>query len=122
MVLTVKVIGILLIAFSVILLIRPQALKSMLVFVIEQQKMIYFAAVLRLVIGALLLLAASNAAIPIIIIVLGIIFLVSGIMIFFLGVDRVKSIVEKFLDKSDMVYRALAAIPLVVGILLVWAA
>lgn len=119
--LLVKILGIVLIALAILFLIRPKTIKQLLEFFMEG-KIIYFGGVIRLIIGVFFLLAASECKFPTIMIVLGILMLASGILIFLLGLERSRSFVRVVSEKSELVHRVLALAPLIIGILLVYAA
>ena len=79
MVLAVKVIGIVFVLISVGYFLKPDSFKSLMEF-LKKGKRIYLAALARFIFGIIFLLAASECNKPVIIGVLGIIFLVAGLM------------------------------------------
>lgn len=118
--LLVKILGILVIAMAVLIIIRPQALKKLIGF-FQEGKAIYLGAVSRLIIGVFLLLAASGCRYPSIVIALGIITLAMGILTFIIGIERCRAWLKAIGEKSELIHRLIAIIPLAFGILLVYA-
>ena len=117
---TVKIIGILVIALAIIFIARVDVLEKFIKHIIGENKMIYFGGVIRLVIGAFLLLAASQCKIPLLILILGIITLASGILIFFLGLEKIKGMLNWILERPQIVRRLLPIVALIYGALLAY--
>lgn len=117
----VKLIGFVIMGFGVAFLMDPGTMKKVIDF-FEVGKRVYAAAIGRIVLAVILLLVASQAKITWIIVALGIIFLVSGILVFSMGVDKCKAMIGKIRDKQVKDQRLIALIPLVAGILILLAA
>jgi hypothetical protein len=116
----VKVVGIIIIAVAIILIVRTEVLEKFIKYILDEDKMIYFGGVIRLIIGAFLLLAASQCKIPLLILVLGIIILASGILVFLLGTDRVKKALGWILERPPIIKRLIPVIALLFGALLAY--
>jgi len=121
MVLTLKILAIIMICVAIIFLAHPASLKKFLNYVLQGSN-IFFAAVIRLVVGAFMLLTASKCDIPIIIVVIGIIALASGILVFLLGSEKSKKIIENIVAKSELVHRVIAVIAIIIWGIIVYAA
>ena len=118
----VRIFGIIIIGVVIIFLVKPEIVKKFLEYVKGEEKMIYIGGVVRIVIGAFLLLAASQCRIPLIVLILGIIAFATGIIILLIGISRVKKMLEWLSTKSINVLRTLMVIPLIFGVLMVYAA
>jgi len=106
---------------SIILIIKPKVIKQLFAFFMKGKR-IYLAAVLRLLIGVILLIAASpQCKSTWVIITLGIFFLIAGVMIFALGLEKTKSILNWWNNKPLIVLRLVSLIPIAIGILLLYA-
>ena len=121
MVIAVRVFGIVVVSMGIFFLIKPNALKQLVVFV-GQGKRLYAAGSLRILIGGMLLFATPHYQSPEVIIALGVLFLAGGIAIFALGLEKIKSLIGWFSKKSLLALRFLGLIPLIIGILLIHSA
>jgi hypothetical protein len=101
-------------------LIRPEALLRVAHFV-ETPTGLYAAAGLRIVLGIALLIAAPASRAPTVIRIVGAIVLVAGLMMPFLGPDRVRAIVDWWSSQGRFVMRAGSGFALAFGSFLVWA-
>ncbi len=117
----VKIIGIVINSIATVYLLKPQFMKQIMEF-FKQGKRIYFAALLRLVLAVVFLLAARECDITWVIVLLGILFLISALLIFILGAEKVKSILDWYLKQSLLVLRLFALIALAVGAIIIYAA
>ena len=81
----------------------------------------YFSVLTRLVLGVLFILAAPRCRLPRLIYVLGAIILLIGIVLFFLGADRVDGILHWFCTGSELCIRLIYLIGILFGVLLIYA-
>lgn len=121
MLILVRLIGIVIVGMGATFLLSPKTLKQVLSFWGEGKRP-YIAGILRLLIGAILLLAASQCRLVGVVVTLGVLILVGGIIIFLLGLERVKSILSWWNKKSLLVMRLISLIPLALGVLLLYSA
>ncbi len=117
----VKIIGIAIVALAIVYLLKPDVMKSLMEFFTEGKR-IYFAGLIRLVLAVVLLLAARECDYTSVIIFLGILFLVSGLLIFVLGPERVKSIVDWYQSQSLFVFRLFALVAFAIGVVIIYSA
>jgi uncharacterized protein YjeT (DUF2065 family) len=117
----VKIIGIAIVALAIVYLLKPDVMKNLMEFFTEGKR-IYFAGLIRLVLAVVLLLAARECDYTSVIIFLGILFLVSGLLIFVLGPERVKSIVDWYQNQSLFVSRLFALVVFAIGVLIIYSA
>ncbi len=120
MFLAAKFIAILIIAMGAVFLLSPQATRAMFSFW-KKGNRFYIAGFLRLLFGIVLLLAASECKLPGVIIAFGILFLLGGVTIFAIGLNRAKSIVGWWEKKPVSVLRFTAIVPIIIGALLLYA-
>ena len=113
--------GIVFIAISIVLLLKPGIVKSLMEF-FKKGKRIYLAGIARLVLAVIFLLAARDCDITWLIAAFGILFLISGISIFMLGPEKCKSIIDWFQKQSLLFIRIIAIIPLALGAVIIYAA
>ena len=117
----IKIIGAVLVLLAVLYLIKPDATKAIIGF-FKKGKRMYIAGLIRLVLAVIFLLAARECHIPAVIIVLGILFLLGGLLIFVLGPARIRPMLEWFQRQSPVLLRVLGLITLAIGALIIYAA
>lgn len=119
MLILVKLIGIIIAVMGVSLFLNPRTLKALIAFW-GQGRRLYIAGILRILIGAMLLLAASQCRLRGAVIALGILFLIGGVLIFLLGLSRLKSILNWWEKRPTSVIRLMALFALVIAVLLLY--
>ena len=120
-VIVIQIIGIIIALFGVVYLLKPDIAKHIIEF-FKKGKRIYFAALLRLALAIVFLLAARECDLTWVIVVFGILFLVGGLLIFALGAERAKSILDWFQKQSDLFIRLMALITLAIGAVIIYSA
>jgi len=119
MLILVKLIGIIIVAMGIVFILSPEAMKRVINYW-RQGRRLYLVGILRLLIGVILLLNASQCRLVGVVVTLGILILLGGIIIFALGLEKVKSILD-WLDKKPLsVLRLMALIALAIGALLLY--
>ena len=98
-------------------MLNPGMLKQVVAF-FGKGKRIYLAGILRLLIGVTLLTAALECQRPMVIIVFGILFIIGGVVIFALGLEKAKSILARWEKKPALVARLIGLLVFVVGALI----
>jgi uncharacterized protein YjeT (DUF2065 family) len=121
MLLLIKFIGVLIIVQAFIFILRADLLRGLIRF-FSRGNRIYLAATLRIVLAVLFFIGATQCRRMWIIVALGIILLLSGIAIFTLNAATSKKILTWFQQRTDLFLRLLAAIGIVFGSLIVYAA
>lgn len=114
-------IGILLLVIGVVFFVRPQLIRSFIEFA-KIGKRIYFGGAIRVLLGGLLLAATPNALFPWIPGSIGALMLISGVLIFVLGITRTHAIMDWWYVKTDNQLRIAPVIAAVLGILLIYSA
>jgi len=117
----VKVIGIVFIFMAIVYFLKPDIMKRLLEF-FKRGKRMYFAALIRLVLAVVFLLAARECSQFWVIFAVGILFIISGLLIFMLGLEKVKSYIGWWQKQPVLLLRVVALIPLVIGAVIIYAA
>jgi len=117
----IKIIGSVLVLLAVLYLIKPDVTKGLIGF-FKEGKRLYLAGLLRLVLAVIFLLAASQCYVPAVIIVLGILFLLGGLLIFVLGPGKLRPMLEWWQRQSPLLLRIIGLITLAIGALIIYAA
>ena len=119
--LVVKIIGIVIAAAGIVYLLKPDVMKRIMEF-FKQGKRIYFAGLLRLVLAVIFLLAARECDITWVIVLFGILFLMGGVLIFILGPEKIRRILDWYQKQSVLFLRLLALIALAIGAIIIYSA
>lgn len=98
----------------------PSILKGLIGFIKGGKKRVYIGGVIRIVIGGLLLWASSKASVVLVPIIIGAIVVISGILVFVLGAQKIHSFVEWWEKLPEYKRRFLPLITAVLGLLLLY--
>ena len=121
MVIVVRLIGIFITVMGLVFALSPTGMKQVLDF-FAKGKRVYLIGILRILFGIIFLLAASLCKWTEVIRVLGILFIIAGSFIFILGIRKVKSVVEWWSKKPALTLRLLSLVPVILGVLIIYAA
>ena len=117
----IKIVGILIVLIGIVFLLKPGVMKRLMEFM-KKGKRIYLAAVLRFVLAIVFLLGASECYQKWIIAAFGFLFLISGLLIFLLGPERIRQMFEWYQQQTLLLFRIIAAIVLACGAVIVYSA
>lgn len=117
----IKIIGIVFVFITILYFLKPDIMKSLMEF-FKQGRRIYFAALLRLVLAVVFLLAARQCSRFWVIFVLGVLFVISGLLIFILGPEKVKSYINWWQKQPLVFLRVMAVVGLAIGALIIYSA
>jgi hypothetical protein len=117
----IKAIGIYIAVMGLVFLLKPGLQRTLTRFFAAGGRL-YLAALVRFVLAVIFLLGAKECDSTVIIAVFGIIFLVSGLLIFMLGIEKARSILRWYLEQPVLVFRIIATIVLIVGLVIVFSA
>lgn len=113
-----KIISILIILDGIILVFKPALFKKFFE-IIGGGKMIYFATILKTIVGTIFLFGASKSKLPIVFVIAGILALAGAVFIV-LQPKKAKAIGQWFASKNIIVLRLLAVIYLLIGAFLMY--
>ena len=117
----IKVIGTIIVCIGLGYFIKPEAMKWLMAFFVKGKRL-YLAALVRFALAITFFLGARECHIPWLIVVFGLIFLLSGLLIFMLGLEKAKGIINRFQEQPIFMFRVVASIVLCVGLIIVYAA
>ena len=117
----IKAIGTFIVCMGLVYLIKPEFIKAMISFFSKGARL-YFAAIVRFALAIIFFMGAKECKITWLIVTFGIIFLLSGLLIFMLGLERARGIIKWYLEQPSFILRTLAIVVLVVGLIIVYAA
>ena len=113
-------IGIFIAAVGLSFMLNPNMFKQTMAF-FGKGKRLYLVGVLRLLIGIILLTTALQCGKPAIMVLFGILFIIGGVLIFALGLEKVKSILSWWDKKGALTMRLMGLLASLIGVLLVYA-
>jgi len=117
----IRIIGILMFLAGILFLVNPQFIKQIIIF-LQKGYRIYFVGMLRIAMAIIFLLGARHCGMTHVIVVLAILFLLSGLSIFMLGSGKIQRILKWYLRQPIFFLRILALVPLILGSLIIYAA
>lgn len=117
----IKVIGTVIVCIGLIYLIWPEIMRATMRFFSKGSRL-YLAAIVRFALAIIFIMGARHCGRTWIIVMFGLIFLLSGLLIFMLGLPKAKGILRWYLEQPKFISRVMAAIVLVVGLIIVYAA
>ncbi len=118
-VILVKLIGIILVAFGGMYLVKPSLMKKSLRFW-NKGKRFYLGGFLNIAIGLLFIKAASVSQITWIIFIFGLIAIIKGIALLILKPEDTKSLLSFFINMPAAKVRIFTFLPLIIGVLIIY--
>ena len=115
--------GIVIVVVGIVYLLRPDVMKWLIEF-LKQGKRIYLAGLIRLALAVIFLLRAGSPECEIrwVIAVFGILFLIGGLLIFILGPQKIRRILDWYQKQSVLLLRVLAVLALAIGAIIIYSA
>ncbi|MBN2592161.1 MAG: hypothetical protein JXA81_01540 [Sedimentisphaerales bacterium] len=120
-VMVIKSLGMLFTLMGIAYFLRPDIIKKLMGF-FKKGKRIYLAGLLRFALAIVFLIAARECGYPWIIIASGLIFLAGGLLIFLLGPEKIRRILDWYQDQPALIFRIIALIVLTFGIIIILSA
>jgi hypothetical protein len=117
----IKIIGIVFVIMAIVSLLKPNFVKRVIGF-FKEGKRVYIAALGRLILAVVFLLSARECRQFWVILAFGILFLISGLLVFVIGAERLKPKLGWFQSKSAVFIRVMAVIILVIGAVIIYSA
>jgi hypothetical protein len=117
----IKCIGIVICILAIVCLLKPDIAKSLLVF-IKKGSRVYFAGLLRSAVAVVFFLGAEQCRHFWIIFAFGVAFLLSAILIFVLGPQKMRPLFDWMVGQSNLVFRLFAIIVIALGLIILLSA
>jgi len=121
MIVITQLIAVYIAAMGIMFIFKPDALKPYAAFW-EKKRRLYIIGGQRIIMGMLLFLAASSCRLKLIVVAIGVLLVVAGLPYFLIPLERLKSMVERWQNRSTSIVRLLGLAILLIGLLLIWAA
>lgn len=120
-VIVIKSLGMLFTLMGIAYLLRPGIIKKLMGF-FKKGKRIYFSGLIRFALAVVFFLGARECRYFWVIFVSGIIFLTGGLLIFLIGPEKIRRILDWYQQQSTLVFRFIAIIVLAFGIIIILSA
>jgi hypothetical protein len=117
----IKIIGTAIVCIGLVYLIKPGILRSIIEF-LAKGKRLYLAAIIRFALAIVFIMGARHCGLKWVIVMFGLMFLLSGLLIFMMGLEKSKGIIRWYQKQPSFVYRIMAIIVLSVGLIIMYAA
>ena len=114
----IKSLGIVFALVGIVYLLRPDVMKWLMEF-FKQGKRLYFAGLIRFVLAIVFLLAARECEVFWVIFAFGILFIIGGLSIFIIPLEKLKSYIGWWQKQSVLLLRVLALLTLAIGALII---
>jgi len=120
-VIVIKSLGMLFALMGIAYLLRPDIIKRLMGF-FKKGKRIYFAGLIRFALAIVFFVAARECIYPWIIFASGIIFLIGGLLIFMLGPEKIRRILNWYQEQPTLIFRVIALVVLAFGAIIIFSA
>ena len=120
-VLVIKSLGIIFVLMGLAYLLRPAIIKKLMVF-FKKGNRIYLPGLIRFALAIIFFVGARECRYFWIIFACGIIFLLSGLLIFILGPEKIRRMFNWYENQPDMFFRVIALIVLIFGAIVILSA
>lgn len=117
----IKIIGIIIVSIAIVFLVKPQVIRHLMGF-FKKGNRIYLAGLVRFALAVVFLLAARECDKTWVILVFGILFLISGLLVFMLGPAKIGRVLNWYQKRSLQLSRVVAVIILAVGAIIIYSA
>lgn len=117
----IKGLGVLFVLMGIAYLLRPDIIKRLMQF-FKKGKRIYFAGLLRFALAIVFFVGARECRSFWVIFGCGVMFLLGGFLIFSLGPEKIRRMLDWYARQSMLIFRVIALIVLVFGLIVVFSA
>jgi len=120
-VIVIKSLGILFTLIGIAYLLRPDIIKKLMEF-FKKGGRVYIAALVRFALAVVFFVGARECRYSWVIFIFGILFLLSGLLIFILGPDKIRRMLDWYGKQPTLIFRIIALIVIAVGVVVVFSA
>ncbi|MGD8501292.1 MAG: hypothetical protein PVJ86_11630 [Phycisphaerales bacterium] len=120
-VIVIKSLGIIFALIGVAYLLRPDVMKRLMGF-FKKGRRIYFPGLIRFALAVVFFVGARECRYPWVILVFGILFLIGGLLIFVLGPEKIRRLLDWYKEQPTLIFRVIALIVLAVGAIIIFSA
>ncbi len=120
-IIAIKSLGILIALLGIVYLLRPDIIKRLMQF-FKKGRRIYFAGLLRFALAVVFLVAARDCRYPWVIFAAAIILLAGGVLVFLLGPEKIRRILDWYQEQPMLIFRIIAAVVVLFGAVIIFSA
>jgi len=117
----IKSLGILFCIIGIVYLLRPDIMKWLFEF-FKKGKRIYFSGLIRFALAIVFLASARECKYPWVIFAFGLLFIIGGLLIFALGPEKIRQMLEWYQKQPVLIFRVIAIIVMAVGLIVIFSA
>ena len=117
----IKSLGILIALMGIAYLLRPEIIKCLMTF-FKKGRRIYFSGLLRFALAVVFFLGARECGYFWVIFACGIIFLTGGLLVFMLGPEKIRRMLDWYQEQPLLIFRVIALIVLIFGAIIIYSA
>lgn len=121
MIVLVKLIGVFIACMGLIIFSNPELMKKMISYWRNGNRL-YIGGLLRVIFGVIFLFSAFRARSPAFMAALGIFLVIAGMLIFVLGLEKIKKMLDWWDEKPFSVLRLVSIIIFAIGVLIIYSA
>lgn len=120
-VIIIKLLGVVFVLMGIAYLLKPDIMKGLMAFFKKGNRM-YLPGLVRFVLAIIFFVGARECQYFWIIFAFGVLFLLSGLLIFLLGPAKIRGILDWYQKQPVFVFRVIAVIVMAVGVVIVFSA
>ena len=113
--------GILFCIIGIVYFLKPNVMKWLMEF-FKQGKRIYFSGLIRFALAIVFFVGARECKHPWVIFAFGILFIIGGLLVFALGPEKIRRILDWYQKQPVLILRVIAVIALAVGLIIIFSA
>jgi len=117
----VKIIGIVFIFMTSVYFLKPDVMKRIIEF-FKQGRRMYFAGLIRFALAIVFLVGARECKRFWVIFAFGILFIISGLLVFIIPLEKIKAYIGWWQKKPPLLLRLMALIALAIGAIIIYSA
>jgi len=121
MLVIVKIIGLAMIAWGVVFIMKPDTYRKFLTFW-ENRKRIYLGAGIKIAAGAIFLYSATQGRVVWVLTVMGVLSLISGIVVLTMSSSKVQSFIKFWVDRPAIVVKMYGVAAILMGLIILYSA
>jgi len=117
----IRLVGVICVAVGILYMLRPDIPRRLMEFFKKGSRM-YLVGVIRFALAVVFLVGAEHCRHKWVIVGFGIVFLISGLLVFMLGAKRLRAIIDWLGKRSALLLRGLGVIALAIGAIICYSA
>ncbi len=113
--------GIVFAVVGIVYFLKPNVMKWLMEF-FKKGKRIYFSGLIRFTLAIVFFVGARECKHPWVIFAFGLLFIIGGLLVFALGPEKIRRILEWYQKQPVLIFRVIAVIVLAIGLIIIFSA